>query len=82
MDLPLGVRYDERMNLYYVEIKPFGYDETIALSYWDTPEEAFAEYKRVKQADILMMALKYKDRIPKHVYEALTKYEVKPFVED
>lgn len=79
MNLPLGVRYDERIKKYRGEIKPFGHDELISLSYWDTPEEAFGEYKRFKQADILMMSVKYKNRIPKHVYEALLKVEVEPY---
>lgn len=79
MDLPLGVRYDSKMNMYYGEIRPYGHDEVIRLSSWDTPEEAFAEYKRHKQADILIMADKYKNRVPKKVYDALLRYEVKPF---
>ena len=81
-DLPLGVRYDSKLNMYYGEIRPFGHDEVVRLSYWDTPEEAFAEYKRHKQADILIMADKYKNKIPKKVYDALLKVEVKPYVED
>lgn len=40
MDLPLGVRYDNRIKMYYGEIRPYGHDEVIRLSYWDTPEEA------------------------------------------
>lgn len=44
MNLPLGVRYDSRINMYYGEIKPCGHDEVIRLSYWNTPEEAFTEY--------------------------------------
>ena len=82
MELPLGVKYDERLSKYYGLIKPFGHDEAVNLSYWDTPEEAFAEYREFKLADIKMMALKYKDRIPKHVYQALLKVDVKPYVED
>ena len=82
MNLPLGVRYDSNMNMYYGEIKPYGHDEVIRLSYWDTPEEAFEEYKRHKQADILIMADKYKNKVPKKVYDALMRFEVKPYVED
>lgn len=48
---PLGVRYDERIKMYYGEIKPYGHDEVIRLSHWDTPEQAFVEYKKHKQAD-------------------------------
>lgn len=82
MDLPLGVRYDSRMKMYYGVIKPYGHDEAIRLSYWEAPEEAFTEYKRHKQADILIMADKYKNKVPKKVYDALLRYEVKPYVED
>lgn len=82
MDLPLGVRYDSKMNMYYGEIKPYGHDEVVRLSYWETPEEAFTEYKRHKQADILIMADKYKNKVPKKVYDALLRYEVMPYVED
>jgi len=82
MDLPLGVRYDSRMEMYYGEIKPYGHDEVIRLSYWETPEQAFEEYKRHKQADILIMADKYKNKVPKKVYDALLRFEVKPYVQD
>ncbi len=63
MDLPLGVRYDSKMKMYYGEIKPFGYDEVIRLSYWETPEEAFEEYKRHNQADILRKLYSNIDRL-------------------
>ena len=82
MDLPLEVRYDSNMRMYYGEMKPFGHDEVIRLSYWNIPEEAFKEYKRHKQADILIMADKYKNKIPKKVYDVLLRYEIKPYVED
>lgn len=32
MDLPLGVRYDSRMEMYYGELKPYGHNEVIRLS--------------------------------------------------
>lgn len=78
-DLPLGVRYSTSIKKYYGEITPYGHDEVIRLSYWDTPEEAFAEYKKIKQADILIMAAKYKNKVPKHIYDALLKVDVKPY---
>lgn len=78
MELPLGVRYDERLQMYYGSIMPFGHDENIKLSYWETPEQAF-EDKKFKQADILMMAVKYKNKVPKYIYKALLKVEVKPY---
>lgn len=79
MNLPLGVRYSESMKMYYGEIKPYGHDEVIRLSYWNTPEEAFEEYKKYKQADILLMVAKYKSKVPKHIYDTLLKVEVKPY---
>ena len=82
MELPLGVRYDSGMEMYYGEIKPCGHDEVVRLSYWNTPEEAFEEYKRHKQADILIMADKYKNKVTKKVYDALLRYEVKPYIEE
>lgn len=78
-NLSLGVRYDSGMGMYYGEIRPCGHDKVIRLGYWNTPEQPFEEYKRFKQADILMMAAKYKNSVPKHVYEALLKVEVKPY---
>ncbi|WP_166433152.1 hypothetical protein [Lacrimispora sphenoides] len=45
----------------------------------DTPEESFEEYKKIKQADVLLMAAKYKNRVPKHIYDPLLKVEVKPY---
>ena len=82
MDLPLGVRYDSKINMYYGEIKLCGHDEVIRFSYWNTPEETFEEYKRHRQADILIMADYYKNKVPKKVYDALLRFEVKPYVVD
>lgn len=77
--LPLGVYYDKAKEMYYGQIKPCGWNAAKKLSYWKTPEEAFEEYKRFKQADILMMTLKYKDKVPKKVYDALLKVDVQPY---
>ena len=81
MNLPLGIRYDSNTNMYYGEIKPYAHDKVIRLSNWDIPEEAFEEYKRHKQADILIMTDKF-NNVPKKVYDALFRFEVKPYVED
>lgn len=81
--LPLGVRYDERRKKYYGQIKMDkslrSDGDTLILSYWDTPEEAFNDYKRHKEAYILVMADKYKSKIPKYIYDALLKVEVEPY---
>jgi len=77
--LPLGVSYSAKKKKYYSVITFFGTEEPIKLSEWDTPEEAFAEYKAMKQADILIAAAEYKDKIPDYIYKALLKVEVKPY---
>jgi hypothetical protein len=66
--LPLGVRYNSALQMYYAQIKFCGNDELIDLGCFDTPEKAFEEYKKFKQADILMMAAKYKNKIPNYAY--------------
>ena len=49
------------------------------LRYRNTPEEAFADYKKHKEAYIIMMADKYMDYLPVEIYDALIDYEVEPF---
>lgn len=77
--LPLGVYYSAKKKKYYSMITFFGDERSKKLSEWDTPEEAFEEYKAVKQADILTVAVKYKDKIPDYIYKQLQKIEVKPY---
>ena len=50
--------------------------------FYNLPRCNKEEYKRHKQADILIMADKYKNKVPKKVYDALLRFEVKPYVED
>ena len=77
--LPLGVRYNSKANKYYGEITFTGAERPITLSEWDTPEEAFAEYKMMKQADILLVVAKYKESIPDYIYDRFLTVEVKPY---
>ncbi len=77
--LPLGVIYSGKKKKYYSMIIFSGTEKPVKLSEWDTPEEAFAEYKAMKQADILIVAAQYKDKIPDYIYKALLKVEVKPY---
>lgn len=80
--MPLGVRYDKFRKKYYAVYRPCGHQESITLSYWDTHFEAFEEYKKHKQADIIVMADKYKNLIPSKVYEALVNLDIKPYTEE
>lgn len=85
-ELPYGVRYDESRDKYYAEISMDKAlrDEVekvrpLKLRYRNTPEEAFADYKKHKEAYIIMMADKYIDYLPVNVYDALIDYEVEPY---
>lgn len=80
--MPLGVRYDMYRKKYYAVYRPCGHQESITLSYWDTHFEAFEEYKKHKQADVMVMADKYKDLIPEKVYNALVNLDIKPYTEE
>ena len=77
--LPLGVKYNSENNTYYGEITFTGADEPIPLSEWATPEEAFAEYKVMKQADIMRVVAGYKAKIPEYIYKKFFEVEVKPY---
>ena len=77
--LPLGVQYSRGTGKYFGEISFSGTQKVIKLSEWDMAKEAFEEYKLMKQADILMMAAKYKELILDYIYDALLKVEVKPY---
>lgn len=77
--LPLGVRYNSKTGKYTGEITFTGAERPTPLSEWNMAEEAFEEYKVMKKADILIVAAKYRGRIPDYIYEALLKVEVKPY---
>lgn len=77
--LPLGVRYNRKTGKYTSEITFTGAERAIPLSEWDTAEEAFEEYKVLKKADILIVAAKYKNRIPDYIYDRLLKVDIKPY---
>lgn len=77
--LPFGVVYDTKRKKYHSKIQFSGSGEAISLSEWDTAEEAFAEYKMMKQADILVMAAKYRDKVPEYIYKKLLTVDVKPY---
>lgn len=75
--LPLGVK--KTRDGYSGVITFTGTNDTITLSEWATPEDAFEEYKIMKQANIYVTAAKYKDKIPDYIYNKLLTIEVKPY---
>jgi len=77
--LPLGVQYGSKTKKYHAETQFTGTDKAISLSEWDTPEEALAEYKIMKQAAILRVVAGYKEGIPDYIYKRLMTVEVKPY---
>ena len=85
-ELPYGVRYDSAKDKYYAEIQMDKAlrDEVekvrpLKLRYRNTPEEAFADYEKHKEAYIIMMDDKYIDYLPVNVYDALVDYEVEMY---
>lgn len=76
---PIGVAYNATKEKYYARITPFGHDKQVILHYWDTAEEAFQEYKLFKESEIRILAVRYRDKIPEKLFDALIKYEVLPY---
>ena len=75
----IGVDYDKARDKFFSRITPFGHDKQVKLHYWDTEEEAFQEYKLFKESEIRILALRYRDKIPDRLFDALIKYEVRPY---
>ena len=75
----IGVDYDKARDKFLARITPFGHDKQVKLHYWDTEEEAFQEYKLFKESEIRVLALRYRDKIPDRLFDALIKYEVRPY---
>lgn len=77
--LPMGIRYNGKNKKYYGEITLSGSGNTMKLSEWDSIEEAFAEYKVVKKADVIVTVTKYKDVIPEYIYKKFFDIEINPY---
>ena len=73
------MEFSSYRNKYYAKIQPFGEEKAVMLHYWDTEEEAFQEYKLFKESEIRILALRYRDKLPDHIFDALIKYEVCPY---
>jgi hypothetical protein len=76
---PIGVGYDNARGKFYARITPFNHDKQVKLHYWDTEDEAFQEYKLFKESEIRILAARYRDKIPDHIFDALVNYEVRPY---
>lgn len=73
--LPIGVTYFKRDKKYMASVCKYGKQHYLGL--YDTPTEAFKVYKQSKEQYVKEVAEKYKDKIPKELYEAMYKWEVK-----
>lgn len=75
----IGVDYDKARGKFCARITPFGCEKQVKLHYWDTEEEAFQEYKLFKESEIRILAVRYRDKIPDRLFDALIQYEVRPY---
>lgn len=73
-DTPIGVQYHKRNNVYISQCS-FG-DKQKYLGSFDNPQEAFQVYKEFKEKYVKEVADKYKEYIPKNLYESMYNYEV------
>lgn len=71
---PIGVSYDKDRNKYRADFSFNG--NRIHLHRWNTPEEAFIEYKAYKEAFIKAVADRYKDKIPQKLYDAMYAWKI------
>lgn len=73
-DTPIGIEKNIHGNKYSAKIKK--YNKIYTLGSYNTIEDAFNVYKIEKEKYIKEIADKYKDKIPKKVYDAMYNYQV------
>lgn len=73
-NLPIGVKLDERRNVFYSYC--YNYGKCTFLGSFTSPIEAFKPYKEFKEKVIKQVANEYRDLIPQKLYEAMYKWEV------
>lgn len=73
-NLPIGVCYIERKNIYQAECNING--KLKWLGYYNTQEEAFNAYKQFKESYIKQLADEHIELIPQSLYYAMYEYEV------
>ena len=71
---PLGVNYEKAKGKYRAALRVDG--KIVKLGHFDTAEEAFKTYKRHKEALIIVVADRYKGKIPNCVYEAMMNWKI------
>lgn len=75
--LPIGVTYHKLKKKYYATCSRVGVGvKSSHIGSYNTPEDAFYAYKKVKEEHIKHMADLYKDVIDSRVYEAMYRYKV------
>ena len=77
--LPRGVGYRECSDTYYSTCYKMvdGKATTVRHSGFKTADEAFMQYKKDKEDYIKEVAKEYAGKLPRNVYRALMKYEVR-----
>ena len=73
---PVGVCFDKCRGKFKACLNCFGKLKHLGL--FLTPEDAFAAYKVAKEAQIKVVALRYKDVLKPAVFESLMSWEVTP----
>lgn len=71
--------YKKDVRAVLLALNELVYDKQVKLHYWNTEEEAFQEYKLFKESEIRILALRYRDKIPDRLFDALIKYEVRHY---
>ena len=72
---PIGVSFHKRLGLFRAYCND-EHNKQIHLGYYTSEIEAFNHYKKYKEELIKKVADKYKNKIPKKLYEAMYKYKV------
>lgn len=72
---PIGIHYEKQTNKYKAQCK-IGKGKVKNLGRYDTPEAAFDVYKTFKEKYIKEIANRYRENIPKKLYDAMYSYRV------